>query len=57
MLPPRIPNQRIQRFLGVIVHTEPQHSYSSRHETDHLRLIELPAPVMSALLREPKIKR
>ena len=34
------------RFLGLIVHTGPQRSYSGPRETDHLRLIELPAHVM-----------
>ena len=38
------------RFLGMIVHTGPQRSYSSRHETDHLLLIELPAHVIVSLV-------
>ena len=38
------------RFLGMIVHTGPQRSYSSRHETDHLLLIELPAHVIFSLV-------
>lgn len=37
-------------MLGMTGHTEPQHSYLSLYEQDHLRLIESPVQMMVSLV-------